>query len=303
MIHPDSRADLRALHTFAVTVEQGTFHKAAEKLNKGQPAITRRIQKLEEYLGGAVFDPEQRHVLTPLGEMILGEAQRLLRDYDEMLRKALDPATLAGTFNLGVAETIVQTWLPRFLPHVHATCPRHTLVLDVDISAHLKTRLLARQLDLAFLVGPIDDDELHSRLLTRDKMTFVAAPGVDLPPSATLEELARVALITFPRNTRPYRNLRDLFIGTKTPPIIHASASVTAIVKMALDGLGVAFLPRSTVGQELRHGRLIEIGCDAGVADLEFYASWSARARVGRIEELVSRAVAVAAEHQKDALA
>jgi DNA-binding transcriptional LysR family regulator len=296
----DPRTDLRSLQAFYHAFKQGSFRKAGDTLHLSQPAITQRVDRLEECLGGQLLD-ERRRQLTPLGETICGYAERILRLHREMLAQAGDPAMLCGTLNLGVAETIVHTWLPAFLQQMHAAFPRLALVLDVDISAVLKERLLAQQLDLAFLVGPVDEEDLHRRPLNRERLGFVASPRLGLPPTTTLAAIARHPLITFPRNTRPFKNLRDLFTGMEERPLIHACASVAAIVRMTMQGLGVAVLPRSIVQREVASAQLTEIECGAPLSDLELFVSWHTSPRVGHLEDLAQAAVAVAAGHQKGA--
>jgi DNA-binding transcriptional LysR family regulator len=297
----DLRIDLRSLEAFYWVVKLGNFHKAADKLITCQPAISRRIEELEESLGkGSLLDRKKRpFVLTEIGETIFAYAEQLLALHGEMLSKVSDdPSELRGTLNLGVAETIVHSWLSRFLQQMHATYPRLALALDVDISASLKTRLLEQKIDLAFMVGPVDDDTLCTHPLNTERLAFLASPTYDLPPRTTLSAIAQHPIITFPRNTRPFKRLRDLFSDPSDRPLIHASASVATIVKMAVEGLGVAVLPPSIVQEEKKSGRLVELSCEASLPDLELFASWHSSPVVGHIDALVQIASAVAAEHQ-----
>jgi DNA-binding transcriptional LysR family regulator len=195
-----------------------------------------------------------------------------------------------------VAETIVHTWLPRFLQRMQTVYPRLALAIDVDISATLKTRLLEQKIDLAFMVGPIDDEALCGRRLNRERLAFAASPRLGLQRTTTLSEIAKHPIITFPRNTRPFKSLRDLFLRPGDQPLIHASASVATIVKMAAEGLGVAVLPRAIVQHEINRGHLLELSCEACLTDLEFFAIWHTSPRVGHIDVLVEMAAAVAAE-------
>jgi DNA-binding transcriptional LysR family regulator len=289
----DPRTDLRSLEAFYCACKQGSLHKAADTLHTVQSAISHRIDGLEERLGAPLLD-RRRRVLTPAGEAVLGYAERLLQLHREMLARVTDPTVLCGTLNLGVAETLVHTWLPRFLQQMQALYPRLTLVLDVDVSAHLRKRLLSQQLDLAFLVGPVDEDDLHSRTLNREPLVFVASPRFGLPRPATLAGIAaKHPFITFRRNTQPYKALRDRFAGAPERPLIHESASVAAMVRMAVLGLGVALLPRSIVQPAVAAGELEELACES-MPDLEFCASWHISPRVGHIEALVQAAEAAA---------
>ncbi|MGO7353049.1 LysR family transcriptional regulator, partial [Rhizobium ruizarguesonis] len=87
--------------------------------NTTQPAISVRVAQLEEELGTQLFDRSSRTLsVTPAGRQVLTYADRLLRLRAEMLHAVADRTHLGGTFKLGVAETIVHTWLPSFLEQV-----------------------------------------------------------------------------------------------------------------------------------------------------------------------------------------
>jgi DNA-binding transcriptional LysR family regulator len=60
------------------------------------------------------------------------------------------------------------------------------------------------------------------------------------------------------------------------PARIHASAALATAVRMALDGLGVALIPASIVAEDVKAGRLVEVGCPAVMPNLQFVAGWLA---------------------------
>jgi DNA-binding transcriptional LysR family regulator len=299
----DPRLDLRTLEAFYYTCTQGSQYKAGQTLHVVQTAIARRIAGLEQCIGGAVFD-DSRRALTPLGERLFSHIERLLEQHRTMRAELSTPAALTGSLNLGVCETIVHTLLPHFLQRVAVRYPRLLLVLDVDESVHLKERLQDKQLDLAFLVAPVEDDDLHSLPLKREPMAFVASPRLGIAQPATVAAIAeRHPFITFRSNTRPFRLLRELVKGARQTPLIHESASVAAMVKMAVYGIGVAVLPRVLVQPEIDRGELTALECEMSLPDLELGASWHFSPRVCHLEELAQIAQEVAALHPQAAAA
>lgn len=303
--------DLILLKTFIKVVELGNFRMAAEALNTTPSVISRRIEALEENLGyakaGLLDRSGKHHIITDAGKVVLEYAERMLQLHREMVASVVpDPDAPRGSLQLGVAETIAHTWLTTFLQRMQTTYPLLTLVLDVDISVKLQAKLLSHELDLAFMVAPVKDDDLYSRQLNREPVSFLASRRLGLMRSTTLREIGKHPIITFSRDTKPYRNVRDLFdagdqFDAGDRPRIHASASVATIVKMAVAGLGVAALPRSVAPLEMDSGGLIELSCEATLADLEFCAAWHTNRRVDQMNELVQIAVEVAAEHQAKA--
>ena len=93
----------------------------------------------------------------------------------------------------------------------------------------------------------------------------------------TARDLARFAIITFPRKTQPYEIVRSLFNRPDLPSIrLHASASLATVIRMATDGIGVAVIPTAIVERELAEGQLNLLATDLQVPTLTFAASWLA---------------------------
>ena len=72
--------ELMQLEMFVAMVEEGSFHKAAERVFRTQPAVSIAIRKLEQELGCQLFDRANRNacVLTDTGEVLYGFAKQLL---------------------------------------------------------------------------------------------------------------------------------------------------------------------------------------------------------------------------------
>jgi DNA-binding transcriptional LysR family regulator len=73
----------------------------------------------------------------------------------EMMAVAHSSKSISGQVRLGVSETIVQTWLPRYLEEVHARYPDLSVELEVDTSPVLREQVISHHLNLAFLMGPV----------------------------------------------------------------------------------------------------------------------------------------------------
>ncbi len=67
-----------------------------------------------------------------------------------MVTALASPATMTGTLRLGVSETIVQTWLMRFVERMRATFPGVSVDIAVDISPNMQAALVNNDIDLAF---------------------------------------------------------------------------------------------------------------------------------------------------------
>src|SRR3546814_10288650 len=150
--------DFKQIEAFVWVAELGGLRAAAEKLNTTQPAISQRIAAMEGQMNVRLFERGARGIkVTEKGQELLSHAQRILDMRAEMLRVAQIQNAIRGTLRLGVAETLVQTWLPRLIEQLHERYPALILEIHVDTSPFLRTQLASYQIDLAMQVGTSQD--------------------------------------------------------------------------------------------------------------------------------------------------
>jgi DNA-binding transcriptional LysR family regulator len=269
--------DFRSIETFLWVANLRSFRGAAEKLNTTQPAVSMRIAQLEDLLGVRLLERDRRIVApTPKGQELIGYAERLMRLRAEMIEAVGDRSTMRGIVRLGTSETIVHTWLPALIERVNAAYPNLELEIEVDITPNLRERLGNKDIDLAMLLGPVNDPNVHSRPLCSFPLAFMAGSKLRLPDKpADLETIARYPIVTFSRNTHPYIVLREMFARAGLAVTIHASASLATVVRMALDGIGIAVIPPAILGNVTSPGKLRPVKTAAKLPPLNFVVAWS----------------------------
>ena len=271
--------DFKSIETFLWVVNLGSFRGAGQRLNTTQPAISQRIAQLERELGVKLLNRDHRVATpTPSGRQLMVYAEKLIGLRSEMVAAVGDRSAMRGVLRLGVAETIVHTWLPRLIKSVNTAYPNLSLEIEVDITPNLSARLLAQEIELAFLIGPLSASSVRNRVLCDYPVGFLASPSLGLGQGPlTVHDLAKFPIITFPRRTQPYEVVRSLFNRPDLPQIqLHASASLATVIHMATEGLGIAVIPTAIVENELADGRLLQLSTDLKIAPLTFSASWLA---------------------------
>ena len=271
--------DFKSLETFLWVVTLGSFRAAGDKLNTTQPAISQRIAQLEREVGVKLLNRDHRVASpTPSGRQLMVYAEKLIGLRAEMMAAVSDRSAMRGVMRLGVAETIVHTWLSRLIKSVNDAYPNLSLEIEVDITPNLSARLLAQEIELAFMLGPLSGSNVHNRELCDYPIGFLASPSLGLGNGPlTVHDLATFPIITFPRKTQPYEIVRSLFNRPDLPPIrLHASASLATVIHMAIEGLGIAVVPTAIVENELADGRLQLLATDLKISPLTFSASWLA---------------------------
>ena len=271
--------DFKSIETFLWVVTLGSFRGAAQRLNTTQPAISQRIAQLERKMGVKLLNRDHR-VASPTtsGRQLMVYAEKLIGLRSEMMAEVGDRSAMRGVMRLGVAETIVHTWLSRLIKSVNTAYPNLSLEIEVDITPNLSARLLAQEIELAFVLGPLSVSSVRNRPLCDYPIGFLASPSLGLGNGPlTVHDLAKFPIITFPRKTQPYEIVRSLFNRPDLPPIrLHASASLATVIHMAIEGLGIAVIPTAIVENELADGRLQLLSTDLKISPLTFSASWLA---------------------------
>src|SRR5215831_6062952 len=137
--------DFELLRAFVAVADCGGFHRAAERLNLTQSTISQQIKRLELETRRPLFRRTTRSVaLTDDGEMLLGDARRLLQ-LEEAARHRLKAPRLSGTVRLGVVEEIAGGSL-------HSGVK---LEVQIGVSAPLIEELDAGRLDVVFAKRPL----------------------------------------------------------------------------------------------------------------------------------------------------
>jgi DNA-binding transcriptional LysR family regulator len=293
--------NIKTLETFVWIARLGSFRAAAKRLYASQPSISARISSLEDELRTELFDRTGRKaVLTAKGRQLLVYAEKILQLHSELLETVARPDAIHGTIRLGVSETIAYTWLPRLIEKISEAYPAINLELDVDISLNLADKLTSREIDIAFLIGEINQPDFVSRPFCRYSLVWVASPAIPLPEEPiSLADLARIPIITYPRRSEPYANIRSLVNPTNHPTQIHSSSSLSTIIRMTVDGLGVSALPREILTRELASGALREFRVEAALPDLVFNTAYSASPGAGVLRAVAELSLATVTDGER----
>ena len=268
---------IRNLDTFYWVATLGSFRAASQKLNLTQPAISARIQVLEQDLGAEVFLREVRNAeLTADGRKLLPYAERLMRLDQDVLSAFKESTNVEQTIRLGSSETIVATWLPDFLSHLSNSQRGLSFDLNVDATDNLRNALVAHEIDLAFLMGPVAEVSITNIDICAYEMVFAATKEfANKNKKWTLGDIASEPILTFANNTKPNRQIREMLLPLSSKPLdMTTSTSLGALIRLAKTGLGICALPKAVIASELEKEELVELPTNFDLPTIAFTASY-----------------------------
>src|SRR6202046_180994 len=221
--------DFELLRAFVAVADCGGFHRAAERLNLTQSTVSQQIKRLELETKRPLFRRTTRSVaLTDDGEMLLGDARRLLK-LEETARHRRAAPRLSGTARLGVVEEVAGGSLPSALGRFATFHPGVKLEVQIGVSAELIEQLNTGRLDVVFAKRPLGTAK--GRLVWREPLVWVAADTFDVLPGAALP----LALYR-ERSVSREAALAALQDGELTWEIVYTSPSLTGVRAAALAG-------------------------------------------------------------------
>lgn len=239
--------DLQALMT---VLDLRSFGLAAARLNMSQPALSRRIQRLEARLGSPLLERTTRHVApSPFGRQVLPLLRRALNEMESALEGIED---LGGPGRGCVVVACLQTAVPFFIPPAllafRATHPR-VRVRILDMTAQEALQSVARgEADFAITVAAaIQDPELVAEPLLEDPFVLACDEGHILAGREWLSwrELSDYPVIVAARTSVHRPLIQDALAraGLRLSwayEVLHMSSAF----HLVRAGLGVSVLPR-----------------------------------------------------------
>jgi DNA-binding transcriptional LysR family regulator len=253
------------LHAFVVLAGELHFRKASERLFLSQPALSKKIQRLEEKVKGALFVRSRRKVaLTDAGKSFLPKAAKLLQDAEDALcetRAVIEGR--AGTLRIGFGIASVSEILPRTILRFRKLYPDVELQMREMPSPSQVSSLIEGRLDAGILRLPVSNPKLISVPLFSEHL--VLATPADTP-------------YRLKRGIGGFRNSGFIFVSPSvsetfhdrvlslclragfTPRVVQEANEILTILHLVRAGVGISLVPRSALRLKVPGVRFHELG-------------------------------------------
>lgn len=252
---------LDELLTFLTVANLKSFSKAARALNMPTTTISRKINALEEELGAKLFERTTRSLsITEVGRSILPKAELVSKTILELKEDVESHSGVpSGSLKITIPATKIQQLAPLFAEFL-------SLYPDVRITFDCSSRnkdVIAQGYDFAFRYGPLSNSSLIAIPLSRMKYVAVANKTL-IAKKPKLNHPSDLAYWPCIRNHIDGLELLWNFVYDGNPYALDTKAKILsddilASRQLALNGVGVAYLPNTVVQEQIDQGQLIDL--------------------------------------------
>ena len=258
--------DLVLLESLLAVAEHGTLTRAARAVAITQPALTRRLQQLEDAMGAPLLQRSKRGaVLTEAGRLVAAEARQIVERWRRLRESVRAQQNLeAGLVRLGGGATAVSFLVPTPIAEFGALYPGVRFEVREEGSRAVEDDVVAERLELGIVTLPTRSRDLEVRPLRRDRIVLVAGAQHPLAQKKRIEvaALQGLGLVGFESDSAIRRLIDDALRGAGVTMNVQMELrSIAAIIEMVAHTPLLAFVSQLGVqgrGRELGV-RVIEV--------------------------------------------
>ncbi|MGC4375467.1 LysR family transcriptional regulator [Fictibacillus sp. Mic-4] len=232
-----------------ILAEELNMRKAAERLYVSQPALSQRLQTIENNWGTKIFIRSQKGLsLTPAGEKIVEHALRTLKDEERVLDELnMLSNEVHGTLKIAVASIIGQYWLPNVLKKYVDLYPHVNISLITGWSSDIMKHIYEDSIHVGIVRGNPEWKGIKTYLL-EDRLILV---DTDI---SRIEDLPQTnkPFIQFKSASTYYQEIQDWWHShfQTTPQKTIIVDEIETCKQLALHGIGYAILPSVSLRPE-----------------------------------------------------
>lgn len=247
--------------TFLTVGKIKNFTKAGEILNLTQPAVSQHIKFLEEYYGTDLIKKQGRTIdLTEAGEVLFKYAKELDVLYRSLEIEVRNSSGNKKVYNVGATMTIGGYILPYILGEYKDVYKNTDVLLQVNNTEEIISKLLNRQIHLGLVEGPFDKNKFNYRKFKDDELVLAASTKHEFckRESVELEEVIRGRLILREKGSgtrKIFENkLIELGYDLENMKTYMEIGDINAIKSLVESNLGYTVVSREAIKRELELG-------------------------------------------------
>lgn len=241
--------DLQRLRSLLAVADTGSITEAADRVGVTQPALSRRLQQLEEHLGAELLSRGRKGAeLTEIGRLVESEARILVNRYDHLREQVRAHQGLeGGTVRIGGGATAVSFLLPKAIASFQQHHPGVRFHLKEAGSIEVAEDVISGDLELGLVTLPIQDRELSLWPLLTDRIVLVGPSNHPLTKQKRIQAdaLDGLSFVGFEADTAVRQiidaTLREAGVEMN---VVMELRSIPAILRMVATTGNLAFVSR-----------------------------------------------------------
>jgi LysR family transcriptional regulator, transcriptional activator of the cysJI operon len=253
--------NLNQLKIFYLAAKHGSLSAAAEQLCITQPAVTKGIQRIQEfydikfvnYIGKKLVLSDAGEVLYEIAEKIFemeNQAEESIRDFQQRKR---------GHIRILSSESFGDYYLPRIIINFSKTHPLMRISANILPTEQVVENTAALKNDLGFISYPVDHKKLIVREVLEDRLVIIVPPDHPLTQHKIIHprDLAGQSLVMHEEGSAPRRAIDDLIQKNDVSVNIPLELSSNRAIKRAVEeGIGIALISTNVAEEEIQTKRL-----------------------------------------------
>jgi LysR family transcriptional regulator, transcriptional activator of the cysJI operon len=268
--------NLNQLKVFYLAAKKGNLSAAAQDLFITQPAVTKGIQRLQEFYEMKFVDHiGKKLVLTDAGEVLYeiaekifeleSQAEEIIRDFQ--LRKR-------GHVRILSSESFGDYYLPRIIVDFSKAYPLVRTTMNILPTEQVVENTVSLNTDLGFISYPVEHPKLLLREVLEDRLVIIAPASHPLTRRKMIEpaDLADQQMIMHESGSAPRRAIDEYIrihnISVRVPLEVSSNRAIKRAVE---EGIGIALISRKVAQEEIRTGRLAAIPMSDPSMSRKFY--------------------------------
>jgi len=262
--------ELKWLDDYIALIETGSFSAAAERRHVSQPAFSRRIQLLEDWLGVTLIDRARKPLrFTPVATENQAAFRSLVARIYEFRSTLKSESLDIADLTIAAQHSLAASYVPGFVKRLRHLAPEQNFRIRSENRSEAVTMLMRGQAEILItyetaqtpcgIASPI----AMRQVLGVDKLVLVASPALHASLSVVRDDAPPVPMLCFPPESFfgqvvRMEALADL-LRRQQVVVRCVSEFAMGLRELALVGQGAAWLPGSLIADDLKRGRLMPL--------------------------------------------
>lgn len=268
--------NLNQLKIFYLSAKLGSLSAAARALYITQPAVTKGIQRLQEYYEIKFINHfGKKLALTDAGDALYEIAEKIFeleKNAEESIRDFQQRKK--GHIRIHASESFGAYYLPSIIDPFSKSNPNIRISINILPNEQVVENVAGLNNDLGFISYPIEHKKVLIREILEDRLVIIVPPDHAFARKKYLapRDLNGQNMIIHEKGSTPQRVIDEFIKKNKISIFIPMELSSNRAVKKAVeDGTGIALISRNVASEEIQMGRLIAIPLSGRVIKRKFY--------------------------------